>query len=95
MADLRTAAAVGKPARARASRRGCAVKGIALDYLRPDAFAAEDMREALMTVVVPAPEESGHAIIGWLMDHAELPGTDRPAWAALKPSLRPEQRSVR
>src|SRR6267378_2304324 len=61
-----------------------AVKGIALDYLRPDAFAAEDMREALHDRGGSRTGGSGHRDYRMADGHAELPGTDRPAWAALK-----------
>jgi len=62
MADLRTAAAVGSLHALAHLDAVVAVKGIALDYLRPDAFAAEDMRELFMTVVVPAPRIRSPAI---------------------------------
>src|SRR5712671_1449626 len=84
MADLRTAAAVGRLHALAHLDAVVAVKGIALDYLRLDAFAPEDVREALHDGGGSRAGGTGHRDYRMLDGHAELPGTDTPAWAAFK-----------
>src|SRR5256885_6426207 len=82
--DLRTAAAVGRLHALAHLDAVVAVKGIALDDLRRDAFAPEDVREALHDGGGPRAGGSGHRDYGMLDGHAQLPGTDLTADAAFK-----------
>src|ERR1700694_1163278 len=84
MADLRTAAAGGSPHALAHLDAVVAVKGIALDYLRLDAFAPEDVREALHDRGGSRAGGTGHRDYRILDGHAELPGTDTPAYATFK-----------
>jgi len=96
MADLRTAAAVGGLHELAHLDAVVAVKGIALDYLRPDAFAAEDMREALHDRGGSRTGGSGHRDYRMADGHAELPGlTDRVGRTQSRVSGRNSERSLK
>src|SRR3984893_12213742 len=84
MADLRTDAAIGSLHALAHLDAVIAVKGIALGDLRLDAFAPEDVREALHDRGGSRAGGSGHRDYGMLDGHAETPGTDAPAYAAFK-----------
>src|SRR5438046_8774930 len=58
------------------------VEGIALDHLRLDAFAPEDVGEAVHDGGGSRARGSSHREYGMLDGHAVLPGTDPPAYAA-------------